>query len=104
MEVDAPAVSPADAARALALQLHEAGEALQAAQDAARELLDTQPLPPLEVDTETILAYARFVSRVRPARSDGAWRAMRGCAARIAAACAPGAASQAGVQGLALQR
>jgi len=71
MEVDAPAgaASSSASARELALSLYDASEALQAASDAARELLQTQPLPPPEVATETILAYARFVSRVRPSRA-----------------------------------
>ena len=68
MDVDAPAGGAASA-RALALALYDAGEALQAAQDAARQLLATQPVPPPDVDTETILRYARLVGRVRCTRS-----------------------------------
>lgn len=101
MEVDAPSAGPAASARALALSLYDASEALQAAQDAARELLATQPLPPLDVDTETILAYARLVSRVRPSYARRTGRALHAICDRIAAACAPHGASQGCAQGLA---
>jgi hypothetical protein len=101
MDVDAPSAGPAASARALALSLYDASEALQAAQDAARELLASQPLPPLDVDTETILAYARLVSRVRPSRGGCTGRALRAIRDRIAAACGAHGASQGGVQGLA---
>lgn len=87
MEVDAPAGGAA-AARALAMALYDAGEALQTAQDAARELLATQPVPPPDVDTETILHYARLVGKVRTLRSGARLASARVQFGRIAAACA----------------
>ena len=69
MQVDGGASSGCAPLRALALELHEVGEALQEAVDKASALLGPNGRhEPLTVDNETLLAYARAVCRVRAAR------------------------------------